>query len=104
MAVKKPLKIEQDEKFEGDDWWSWSVWLDGHKDELADVKYVEYTLHPTFHEPVRKVSTRNNGFKLTTGGWGTFPIYAQVVKKDGTVMRLKHQLQLHYPDAKPNKK
>lgn len=103
MQAKSSLKIEQTEKFEGDEWWSWSVWLDGPKSELEQVKYVEYTLHPTFPEPVVRVTNRSNSFKLSTGGWGVFPIYAQVVRKDGTVLRLKHRLQLHYPDKKENK-
>jgi transcription initiation factor IIF auxiliary subunit len=104
MAVGNSLKIQQADKYEGDDWWSWSVWLDGPKAELDKVKFAEYTLHPTFVTPVRRVTSRRNKFKLTTGGWGVFPIYAHVTKKDGTVIRLKHQLQLHYPEGKLNKK
>jgi transcription initiation factor IIF auxiliary subunit len=103
MSTKSPLKIEQDEKYKGGDYWSWSVWVGGPKSQLDQIKYVEYTLHPTFSTPVRRISRRANGFKLSTSGWGVFPIYAQVVKKDGTMLRLKHQLRLHYPDLKPNK-
>jgi transcription initiation factor IIF auxiliary subunit len=102
MAGRSSLKIQQGEKYEGDDWWSWSVWIDGPKSELDKVKFAEYTLHPTFPTPVRKVTSRRNNFKLSTSGWGVFPIYAHVVKKDGTVVRLKHQLKLHYPDGKAN--
>ena len=104
MATKNSLKIAQNEHFEGDDWWSWSVWMDGPKGDLDDLDYVEYTLHPTFKEPVRRVTTRGNGFKLSTGGWGVFPIHALAVKKDGSVVRLKHQLKLTYPDGKANLK
>lgn len=106
MAAKttseRSLKIAQSEKYEGDDWWSWSVWLDGPVPELDQVDFVEYTLHPTFRNPVRTVRTRNNQFKLNTEGWGVFPIYARVCKRDGTVLRLKHQLRLTYPDGKRN--
>jgi transcription initiation factor IIF auxiliary subunit len=100
---KNPLRIEQAERYQGDDWWSWSVWLEGPKSELDKVKYVEYTLHPTFVDRVRKISSRGSKFKLSTGGWGVFPIYAQAVKRDGSVTRLRHQLKLHYPTGKLNR-
>lgn len=104
MAAKNSLRIEQSQKYEGDDWWSWSVWLDGPRPDLHAVDLVEYTLHPTFRDPVRTIKTRRNGFKLDTEGWGVFPIYARVCKRDGSVIRLKHQLKLTYPDGKPNLK
>ena len=96
------LQIVQDEKYEGDNWWAWSGWLDGPPDVLDEVQYVEYTLHPTFADPVRKVSDRRSKFKLATGGWGVFPIYARVVTKDGRSRRLRHQLKLHYEKGKLN--
>jgi transcription initiation factor IIF auxiliary subunit len=104
MASKNSLSIEQSQKYEGDDWWSWSVWIDGPTPDLDAVDLVEYTLHSTFRDPVRTVKTRHNGFKLDTEGWGVFPIYARVCKRDGSVIRLKHQLKLTYPDGKPNLK
>jgi transcription initiation factor IIF auxiliary subunit len=104
VADKNSLRIEQSEKYEGDDWWSWSVWLDGPKPDLDAVDFVEYTLHPTFRNPVRTIKTRANKFKLDTGGWGVFPIYARVCKKNGSVNRLKHQLKLTHPHGKSNLK
>jgi transcription initiation factor IIF auxiliary subunit len=102
MAAKTSLKIAQSEKYEEDDWWSWSVWIEGSETDLDEIKNVEYTLHPTFRDPVRTVATRRNKFKLASGGWGIFPIYARVLKKDGSTFRLNHQLQLRYPDGKPS--
>ena len=100
MAAKDSLRIEQSEKYEGDDWWSWSVWLAGSKPDLDAVDFVEYTLHPTFRNPVRTINTRQDGFRLDTEGWRVFTIYARACKKDGSVSRLKHQLKLTYPDGK----
>ena len=100
--TKRSLKLGQSEKYEDDEWWSWSVWVDGPAKELDQVKQVEYTLHPTFSKPVRIVGTRRNNFKLSTGGWGVFPIYARILKKDGTVTRLRHNLELHYPGGRRN--
>jgi transcription initiation factor IIF auxiliary subunit len=102
VSTRKPLSIDQSEKYEGDKWWKWAVWLSGSDDELDGVAQVEYTLHPSFPTPVRVIATRKNQFKLSSQGWGVFPIYARVLMKDGTVLRLRHQLQLHYPDGKRN--
>ncbi len=96
------LKIAQSAKYLETDWWSWSVWIEGTDKDLDQIVNVEYTLHPTFPDPVRIKTTRKNKFKLSTGGWGVFPIYARVFKKDGSVVRLQHTLKLHYPDGTPN--
>jgi transcription initiation factor IIF auxiliary subunit len=98
------LRIAQSEKYKGDDWWSWAVWLDGPDTDLDQISRVEYTLHPTFRKPVRIVSTRRNKFKLSTSGWGVFTLYARVFRKDGSTLRLRHQLALHYPDVTSNRK
>ena len=96
------LQVKQREQYEDNNWWSWSVWVDGPDSELDQITHVEYTLHPSFYEPVRKVSTRENKFKLAAEGWGVFTIYVQVVKKDSSVISLRHELALHYPDGTPN--
>ena len=103
MAKKEvDLRIQQSEKYEGDEWWSWAVWIDGAPEQLRDVEFVEYTLHPSFPDPVRVVRTKDNNFKLSTGGWGIFPIHARVVTKSGAEVRLTHDLSLHYPSGEAN--
>jgi transcription initiation factor IIF auxiliary subunit len=94
------LEIRQWEKYEGDDWWKWAVWVEGSDDDLDQVEHVEWTLHPTFPNPIRKCRDRADKFRLETGGWGVFPIRARVQMKDGNSIRLSHHLQLHYPDGK----
>lgn len=93
------LSIEQWERYEGEDWWKWAVWLEGSETALNTVKSVEWTLHPTFPNPVRKSSDRNSKFRIETGGWGVFPIVARIHLTDGSELKLKHQLKLHYPDG-----
>lgn len=96
------MQIRQFEEYAGRDWWKWAVWLDGSSNELNEVEYVEWRLHPTFPDPVRRATDRGTGFRLETGGWGVFPIHAAVHLKDGTTLKLKHHLQLHYPDGRKN--
>jgi len=92
------MEIRQSEKYVGNDWWDWSVWLEGTDVELDAVSYVEWRLHPTFPDPVRTVTNRQSKFRLDTGGWGTFVVHAVVGTKTGSTERLRHQLQLQYPD------
>lgn len=93
------LAVRQDSKYRGDDVWDWSVWLDGTAAELDAVDYAVYQLHKTFPDPVRTVRDRTTNFRLTTSGWGTFTIFIKVVMKDGSTKRLRHALELDYPEG-----
>jgi pYEATS domain-containing protein involved in immunity len=94
------FKIEQSEEYQGSDYWKWAVWLEASKQALNRVAYVEWTLHPTFRDPVRRKNNRSQKFRLETGGWGQFRVHARVQTKDGESFRLSHDLSLHYPDPK----
>ena len=93
-----PLKIQQDYIYKGDDWWKWWIWIEGTGEELNSIDYVIYKLHKTFPNPVRKISDRKTKFRLETGGWGVFRIYAKVYHKDKSESNLEHDLKLYYPD------
>jgi transcription initiation factor IIF auxiliary subunit len=93
------LAIRQSEKYEGDDWWKWAVWLEGPDEALNSIEFVEWILHPTFRDPVRRNADRAHKFRLETGGWGAFRIIARVQTRDGKQTKLHHHLKLHYPDG-----
>ena len=93
------LSIKQDSEYAGHNRWKWSLWLDGPSSELDQVDHVMYVLHPTFHDPVRKVTDRSTNFRLETSGWGTFTVYARAVFQDGHEQPLEHELELAYPDS-----
>jgi transcription initiation factor IIF auxiliary subunit len=77
------------------------VALDSLSDEALDqIDYVEWTLHPTFPNPIRKTRNRSEKYRIETGGWGVFQIGARVQTKDGSSVRLRHSLSLHYPDGR----
>ena len=79
-----------------EDWWDWTVFIVGDDSTLKEIKCVEYTLHPSFPDPIRKVCikgpTLGKGFFLSTSGWGTFMIEVKIMFKDGNVRELRHQL------------
>jgi hypothetical protein len=92
------LSLKQEASYGGNDWWNWSVWVEGEKADLKRIEYVEYTLHPTFPEPVLRIANPSSKFRLNSAGWGEFTIRAQVVMKDGEKKNLRHHLELMYPD------
>jgi hypothetical protein len=78
--------------------WEWTVFLTGEEAELARIQCVQYTLHPTFNDPVKEVCERGAGdkaFPLTATGWGTFPIKLRILKNDGNVELLTHDLTFY---------
>lgn len=95
-------KVVQSSKYEGDDWWSWSVWVDATEKDLDKIENVIYNLHFTFNDPVRIIKTRKNKFRLDSSGWGTFVIYVRINFKDETVIDLEHNLELFYDDGEPS--
>jgi pYEATS domain-containing protein involved in immunity/TIR domain-containing protein len=95
-------KILQDYEYTGNDYWNWHAWIDGTPDELAKVERVEWLLHPSFTPSVVESTNRASKFRLKTSGWGTFLLRAQVQGINGSIVTLRHQLELRYPDdAKP---
>jgi len=100
--MSKELKILQSEEYQGEDWWKWAVWLEGNAEALDHVEFVEWTLHPSFRDPIRTTRNRSDKFRLETGGWGVFIIHARVGIKDGSSLRLHHSLRLHYPSGEEN--
>jgi len=91
--------IQQWQVYKGEDWWMWAVWVEGRDEALDLIDFVEWTLHPTFPNPIRKIRDRASKFRLETGGWGVFQIVARVQMKDGHQTKLRHYLELHYPDG-----
>ena len=80
----------------GDNQWRWTIFVKGPKKDIDGIKCVEYTLHPTFPNPVRKVCEHGGPtqpFALTATGWGTFPVGIKILMKDGRNLELKHQLK-----------
>ena len=88
------LSLKQHAAYKGNNWWEWSVWVEGEKEDLKRIEFVEYTLHPTFPDPVRRVINIGSKFRLNASGWGGFTIRALVVTKSGEKKTLRHNLQL----------
>ena len=92
-----PLATQNTSKNLGGDKWEWSIFVTANDEVLSQIQYVEYTLHPTFADPIQKVTQRGaergKGFFLKATGWGTFEIAVKVVLTNGKTRFLKHQLK-----------
>ena len=99
------LRIEQSSTYKGEDWWEWSVWVEGTPAELDSLEAVTYHLDPTFPDPVRRVTDPADKFRLDSASWGTFTIKADLHRKDGQSLRRSHDLRLEpAPDMKATPK
>jgi NAD-dependent SIR2 family protein deacetylase len=87
---EEPTRIQvlQSHKLQGNDKHDWGLYL--ANESLPYVKQVEYTLHPTFQNPVRTLN--NAPFKLECTGWGTFDVKVKIALKNGTVLSAVHSL------------
>ena len=79
----------------GNNRWDWTVFIRADEQTLGQINCVEYTLHPTFPNPVRTVCSRGQGypFALSSNGWGTFTIRIRVFMASGKIIPLEHYLR-----------
>lgn len=75
-------------------WWEWVIYIEGATADLDRIRCVEYTLHPTFPNPVRVVCSRTDRFQLTARGWGSFTVRIKLILDDGSIRQLSHALEL----------
>ncbi len=93
-SVSDQLRADNWSRQIGTGWWLWGIYIQGPDWLLDRVRCVEYTLHPSFPNPVRLVCSRDNRFEMQAKGWGTFKIPIKVLFKDGSVKLLEHDLHL----------
>lgn len=79
-----------------DEKWQWTIFIKGSDDAIKQVQCVEYTLHPTFQNPVQTVCQRgsaDHAFPYTAIGWGTFTVKIRVIANNGYEKQLTHALK-----------
>jgi transcription initiation factor IIF auxiliary subunit len=52
------IEVKQDSLPIAPHHWKWRLWLEGPSEDLDQIEYVLYVLHPTFHEPIRRAEDR----------------------------------------------
>lgn len=84
--------VKNNSSYVGGGRWNWTIYIDADASMLEQIECVEYQLHPTFPNPLRKVCKHNTKFALSSNGWGTFSIDVNIIYKDGHTQQLKHEL------------
>ena len=83
MGFKLKNTAEYLDKRGDTNWWKWKAYIEATQpNTLADIKYVEYHLHPSFRDPVQRIRLKYGGFPLNQVGWGTFSLKAKLVFED----------------------
>ena len=91
------VAVSNTSHFVGDGRWDWTVFVTAPPAVLSRIQCVEYTLHPTFPNPVRRVCVRgksSQAFALSSNGWGEFTIAVRIFFRDGKKQRLDYPLKL----------
>jgi transcription initiation factor IIF auxiliary subunit len=78
----------------GDRFYDWCVFVDEDSAVINSVKSIEYTLHPTFPDPVRVIDDKSSRFALYSAGWRIFPIQIRITYEDGAESLTSYQLRL----------
>jgi hypothetical protein len=78
-----------------DNGFHWTVFINESTDVLKRIRCVEYTLHPTFPQPVQRRCAWASRFGLDATGWGEFNIAVKIEWVDGRVTRQTYPLDLH---------
>jgi len=93
--LRHGLQLDNVSSYLGEDRWKWTAYIKGPADQVRQIQYVEYKLHPTFPNPLVKVNKTEDPrypFALTRTGWGVFELQAKVVLKNGEEKLLTHML------------
>jgi transcription initiation factor IIF auxiliary subunit len=96
-VAQENITVSNTSKYLGDGRWDWTVFVKAQQPVLNKIQCVEYTLHPTFPNPIRRVcalGNPSNAFALRTNGWGTFLIKIRVLYRDKSVQQLQYNLVL----------
>ena len=90
FSVGQSFQKDQSKK----NYYKWEVWIEPKENNLSDIDYVEYLLHPTFPNRLRKSDDHTSNFRIKSKGWGEFRIDISITKISGEVIKLWHWLSL----------
>lgn len=106
--TQSALSAENVSTYIGNNRWEWTVfiWTVFIKTDtktLSQIRCVQYVLHPTFPNRIRRICDRgpdpNEAFPLTANGWGVFDVPITITFADGHMENLVHHL--HFGNTAP---
>jgi len=78
-------------------WFEWTVFVDEGEEVLEQIEAVEYLLHRTFPNPLRKQTNPEDKFSISGSGWGEFTIKITVFFDNGGRLETSYYLDLSRP-------
>lgn len=78
----------------GEDWFDWMIYVDEESKILDQIESVEYLLHPSFPNPLRTKTNKEENFALKSSGWGEFDLRITVFFKNGSRTETSYHLDL----------
>jgi transcription initiation factor IIF auxiliary subunit len=98
IAAAEDITIDNTATYLGNGRYSWTVFVKADASTLGQIESVQYTLHPTFQNPI--VWGKGPNFAYSAVGWGEFNIVARIFYKDKrTPTTANHWLHL-FPRSK----
>ena len=94
-AAAQDIRVDNSAKYSMGRY-NWTIYVTGPDTTLNKVDYVQYTLHPSFPQPVQIIKTRGGrcAFPFSSNSWSEFEVKVKVVFKDGRTLDLKYKLNL----------
>jgi len=77
------------------DYYDWEVYVDEENEVLDLIESVEYVLHESFPNRVRRMTNPQNNFSCKGTGWGGFTIDIAIYFKDNTKLQTKYFLDIY---------
>jgi transcription initiation factor IIF auxiliary subunit len=97
-SAQSGITVGNTSKPAGDGRWNWTVYITAPPTVLSQIRCVEYTLHPSFPNPIRRVCAQGkdprHAFPLSTNGWGEFTIKVRVFFAKGNPQVIDYPLKL----------
>jgi transcription initiation factor IIF auxiliary subunit len=97
------LKLTNDYNQLRDNWYSWTIRIEGSESELSKIDQVTYILHKTFPNNRLVSKDPTNQFAITVHGWGEFLIKAEIFMKDKTKNIAELWLNLGFSETEKEK-
>lgn len=95
LVIKQRAKyVGKDRSDAEEDWWEWSVHIDGPREQLKTVTWVDYHLHHEFGKGPFPGGAARTKFKLEMEGYDGFRIKAVVYRTETRRHLLFHELIL----------
>jgi len=88
LLVRESTKVMENSPYGNRPGYDWCLELHGPNDALDAIDAVTYTLHPTFPNPIQKIRSREDHFRLQKTAWGRFTTQIHIDFIDYTALVL----------------